>query len=139
MSSRSSEGENPLFLPQAKIYDRSCAIGPAAVLAWGVDVSRAEIRMSIERDGRRVFTGTASVADMTREPEKLVAVLHSSYTLPVGAWLLTGTSIVPPEPYSARPGDLVRVAVDGLGELVNAASLVKHSGAKARPRPLQRA
>src|ERR1700694_4625510 len=64
MSSRSIEGENPLFLPQAKVYDRSCAIGPAAVLAWDVDVSRAKIRMTIERGGKSVFDGTATVADM---------------------------------------------------------------------------
>src|SRR5438445_1061335 len=133
MSSRSIEGENPLFLPQVKIYDRSCAIGPAAVLAWGIDVSRAEIRMSIEREGRTVFAGTASVADMTREPEKLVGVLHSSYTLPAGAWLITGTSIVPPQSYSARPGDLVRIAIDKLGELVDRISLVEHTGANAKP------
>jgi 2-dehydro-3-deoxy-D-arabinonate dehydratase len=133
MSSRSIEGENPLFLPQAKVYDRSCAIGPAAVLAWTVDVSRAGMRMSIERDGRTVFSGTTSVAEMTREPAKLVAVLHAAYTLPVGAWLLTGTGIVPPEGYTARPGDLVRIAIDGLGELVNRVSLVPHSGAEARP------
>jgi 2-dehydro-3-deoxy-D-arabinonate dehydratase len=133
MSSRSIEGENPLFLPQAKIYDRSCAIGPAAVLAWGVDVSRAKIRMTIERDGASVFDGTATVADMTREPAKLAAVLHSTYTLPVGAWLLTGTSLVPPEPYTAKPGDLVRIAIDGLGELSNRVSLVKYSGAEAKP------
>jgi len=76
MSSRSIEGENPLFLPQAKVYDRSCAIGPAAVLAWGVDVSRAKIRMTIDRAGTSVFDGTATVADMTREPAKLAAVLQ---------------------------------------------------------------
>jgi len=93
MSSRSIEGENPLFLPQAKIYDRSCAIGPAAVLAWELDISRAKIHMTIERGGRSAFDGTATVADMTREPADLAAVLHSSYTLPVGAWLLTGTSL----------------------------------------------
>jgi len=133
MSSRSIEGENPLFLPQAKVYDRSCAIGPAAVLAWDVDVSRAKIRMTIERDGNPVFDGTASVGDMTREPAKLAAVLHSSYTLPVGAWLLTGTSLVPPEPYTAKPGDVVRIAIEGLGELTNAVSLTKHSGAEAKP------
>jgi 2-dehydro-3-deoxy-D-arabinonate dehydratase len=133
MSSRSIEGENPLFLPQAKIYDRSCAIGPAAVLAWGVDVSRAKMRMTIERGGKQVFDGTATVADMTREPSKLAAVLHSSYSLPMGAWLLTGTSLVPPEPYTGTPGDVVRIAIDGLGELTNSVSLVKHSGAEARP------
>jgi 2-dehydro-3-deoxy-D-arabinonate dehydratase len=134
MSSRSIEGENPLFLPQAKVYDRSCAIGPAAVLAWDVDVSRAKMRMTIERGGKSVFEGAATIADMTREPAKLAGVLHSSYTLPVGAWLLTGTSLVPPQPYTAKPGDLVRIAIDGLGELTNRVSLVKHTGAEAKPR-----
>jgi 2-dehydro-3-deoxy-D-arabinonate dehydratase len=133
MSSRSIEGENPLFLPQAKIYDRSCAIGPAAVLAWAVDVTRATIRMTIERDGKTVFAGTSTVADMTRAPAKLVGVLHSSYTLPLGAWLLTGTSLVPPQPYTATAGDLVRIAIDGLGELSNRVTAVRHTGAEARP------
>jgi 2-dehydro-3-deoxy-D-arabinonate dehydratase len=133
MSSRSIEGENPLFLPQAKIYDRSCAIGPAAVLAWAVDIARALIRMTIERDGKTVFAGTSTLADMTRDPAKLVGVLHSSYTLPLGSWLLTGTSLVPPEPYTAKPGDLVRIAIDGLGELANSVSAVRHTGAEARP------
>ena len=133
MSSRSIEGENPLFLPQAKIYDRSCAIGPAAVLAWGVDIARAAIHMTIERGLEIAFDGRSTVADMTRDPAKLVGVMHSSYTLPVGAWLLTGTSLVPPEPYTARAGDLVRIAIDGLGELTNRVSPVRHSGAEARP------
>jgi 2-dehydro-3-deoxy-D-arabinonate dehydratase len=133
MSSRSIEGENPLFLPQAKIYDRSCSIGPAAVLAWGVDITRAAIRMTIERGQVAVFAGTSTVADMTRDPADLVSVLHSSYTLPTGAWLLTGTSLVPPEPYTAAPGDVVRIAIDGLGELVNHVSVVRHSGAEALP------
>ena len=133
MSSRSIEGENPLFLPQAKIYDRSCAIGPAAVLAWEVDISRATIAMSIERDGAEVFSGRASVADMTRDPAKLARVLAATYTLPHGAWLLTGTSLVPPLPYTAKPSDRIRIAIDGLGELVNTVSLVAHSGAEARP------
>jgi len=133
MSSRSIEGENPLFLPQAKVYDRSCAIGPAAVLAWAIDVARAVIRMTIERDGTTVFAGTSTVADMTREPAKLVGVLYSSYTLPVGAWLLTGTSLVPPQPYTATAGDVVRIAIEGLGELTNRVSTVRHSGAEAKP------
>jgi 2-dehydro-3-deoxy-D-arabinonate dehydratase len=133
MSSRSIEGENPLFLPQAKVYDRSCAIGPAAVLAWGVDIARAVVRMTIERGGSVVFSGTSTVGDMTRDPAKLVSVLYSSYTLPVGAWLLTGTSLVPPEPYTARAGDVVRIAIDGLGELSNPVATVPHSGAEARP------
>jgi len=133
MSSRSIEGENPLFLPQAKIYDRSCAIGPAAVLVWAVDVARAVVRMTIERDGKAVFAGTSTVADMTRAPARLVGVLHSSYTLPLGAWLLTGTSLVPPQPYTATAGDVVRIAIDGLGELSNRVTAVRHSGAEAKP------
>ena len=133
MSSRSIEGENPLFLPQAKVYDRSCAIGPAAVLAWRVDVSSARVRMSIERQGHAVFEGAASIADMTRDPAKLVGVLYSSYTLPVGAWLLTGTAIVPPESYTAEPGDVVRISIDGLGVLTNRITRVPHTGAEARP------
>ena len=133
MSSRSIEGENPLFLPQAKVYDRSCAIGPGAVLAWHVDVSRATVHMSIDRNGRAVFEGSATIADMTRDPAKLVGVLYSSYTLPDGAWLLTGTSIVPPEPYSAEPGDVIHISIGGLGELTNRVSRVPHTGAEARP------
>jgi 2-dehydro-3-deoxy-D-arabinonate dehydratase len=133
MSSRSIEGENPLFLPQAKVYDRSCAIGPAAILSWAVDISSAAIHMTITRDGGEVFAGAASVAEMTRDPADLIAVLMSSYTLPVGAWLLTGTSLVPPQPYTARPGDVVRIAIDGLGALTNRVTLVRHSGAEAKP------
>jgi 2-dehydro-3-deoxy-D-arabinonate dehydratase len=70
---------------------------------------------------------------MTREPSKLVGVLYSSYTLPVGAWLLTGTSLVPPQPYTATAGDVVRIAIEGLGELTNRISTVRHSGAEAKP------
>jgi 2-dehydro-3-deoxy-D-arabinonate dehydratase len=103
------------------------------VFAWEVDIARAKIRMNIERSGQSVFDGTATVADMTREPAALAAVLHSSYTLPVGAWLLTGASLVPPEPYTAKTGDLVRIAIEGLGELTNRVSLVKHTGAAAKP------
>src|SRR5438105_2128108 len=77
MSSRSIEGENPLYLPQAKVYDQSCAIGPAAVLAWNADVSAAAIRMSITRSGEEVFSGEASTADMVRDPAAVAGVLHS--------------------------------------------------------------
>jgi 2-dehydro-3-deoxy-D-arabinonate dehydratase len=134
MSSRSIEGENPLYLPQAKVYDASCAIGPAAVLAWHLDPADAEIRMHIERAGREVFAGTARVSDMVRLPAELVGVLHSSYTLPVGAWLLTGTSLVPDPPYTALPGDLIHIEIEGLGELRNDVVRIVHTGAQALPR-----
>jgi 2-dehydro-3-deoxy-D-arabinonate dehydratase len=134
MSSRSIEGENPLYLPQAKVYDRSCSIGPAAVLAAGVDPSRARVTMQITRGGRLVFDGTSNVSEMVRDPAELSAVLHAAYPLPVGAWLLTGTSLVPPPPYTAESGDVIVIEIDGIGRLVNHVVVVPHSGARALPR-----
>jgi 2-dehydro-3-deoxy-D-arabinonate dehydratase len=134
MSSRSIEGENPLYLPQAKVYDRSCSIGPAAVLAWEVDPSQARVTMRISRRGGTVFDGTASVADMVRDHAQLCAVLHAAYPLPAGAWLLTGTSLVPPQPYTAEPGDVISIEIEGVGRLVNHVVVVPHSGATAPPR-----
>lgn len=135
MSSRSIEGENPLYLPQAKVYDRSCSIGPAAVLAWEVgDLGADHVRMTIEREGSEVFSGEAGLAEMVRDPAELCGVLHSAYPLPAGAWLLTGTSIVPPQPYTAAEGDLVTISIDRLGRLTNRLVIVPHSGATALPR-----
>jgi 2-dehydro-3-deoxy-D-arabinonate dehydratase len=134
MSSRSIEGENPLYLPQAKVYDRSCSIGPAAVLASGVDPSHAQVKMRITRGAGVVFEGTSSVSQMVRDPAQLTAVLHAAYPLPVGAWLLTGTSLVPPPPYTAEPGDVVAIEIEGIGRLVNNVVVVPHSGAVALPR-----
>jgi 2-dehydro-3-deoxy-D-arabinonate dehydratase len=134
MSSRSIEGENPLYLPQAKVYDRSCSIGPAAVLAWEADPSNAQVKMRITRGERLVFDGTSSVSEMVRDPAQLSAVLHAAYPLPVGAWLLTGTSLVPPPPYTAEPGDVVAIEIEGIGRLVNNVVVVPHSGAVALPR-----
>ncbi|TAN31593.1 hypothetical protein EPN29_13140 [bacterium] len=136
MSSRSIEGDNPLYLPQAKIYDRSCSIGPAAVLAWELgELPARRIQMTIERDGSEVFAGVAPLSDMVRDPVELCGVLHAAYRLPVGAWLLTGTPIVPPPPYSAAAGDVITISVDGLGALVNRVTVVTHSGATAIHRP----
>jgi 2-dehydro-3-deoxy-D-arabinonate dehydratase len=134
MSSRSIEGANPLYLPQAKVYDASASIGPAAALAWHVDLRQAAITMTIERGGVTVFVGTARVEDMVREPAELVGVLHSAYRLPVGAWLLTGTGIVPPLPYTAEPGDVVSIQIAGMGELHNTVRRVEHTGARAPAR-----
>jgi len=134
MSSRSIEGENPLYLPQAKVYDRSCSIGPAAVLAWEVEPSRAQVGMRISRGDRTVFDGSGNLSDMVREPAELVSVLHAAYPLPVGAWLLTGTSVVPPPPYTAEAGDLISIEIEGVGRLVNHVVTVPHSGARAQPR-----
>jgi 2-dehydro-3-deoxy-D-arabinonate dehydratase len=134
MSSRSIEGENPLYLPQAKVYDRSCSIGPAAGLAWGADPSDASITMRITRDGLPVFDGAANLSEMVRDPAELLAVLHSAYPLPDGAWLMTGTSLVPPLPYTAQAQDVVTIEIEGIGRLVNTIAVVPHSGAHARPK-----
>jgi 2-dehydro-3-deoxy-D-arabinonate dehydratase len=134
MSSRSIEGENPLYLPQAKVYDRSCSIGPAAVLAWEAEPSAARIRMRISRGDRTMFDGSGNLSDMVREPAELISVLHAAYPLPVGAWLLTGTSLVPPPPYTAEAGDWISIEIDGVGRLVNHVVTVPHSGARAQPR-----
>ena len=133
VSSRSIEGENPLYLPQAKVYDASCSIGPAAVLAWNIRPSECSIQMTIERGGQEIFSNRAGIRDMVRDPAELAGVLHAAYTLPVGAWLMTGTSIVP-DRYTAMPGDIVRINIEAIGELRNTIKRVEHSGAKAPPR-----
>jgi 2-dehydro-3-deoxy-D-arabinonate dehydratase len=134
MSSRSIEGENPLYLPQAKVYDASCSIGPGAALAWHVALPGRSVRLAIERDGTAIFEGRSSLDDMVRDPADLVRVVGAAYSLPVGSWLLSGTSIVPPAEFTARPGDTVRISIDGLGELHNTVRLVAHSGAAALSR-----
>jgi 2-dehydro-3-deoxy-D-arabinonate dehydratase len=133
VSSRSIEGENPLYLPQAKVYDASCSIGPAAVLAWNVRPSACSIQMTIEREGQEIFSSRAGISDMVRDPAELVGVLHAAYTLPVGAWLMTGTSIVP-DRYTATPDDIIRINIEGIGELRNTIKRIEHSGATAPPR-----
>jgi 2-dehydro-3-deoxy-D-arabinonate dehydratase len=123
VSSRSIEGENPLYIPQAKVYDHACALGPALVPASAVGLP-LEIEMTIERAGDLVFAGHASTAQMHRSPEELAAYLHSALTFPVGAVLLTGTTIVPAPPFTLTRGDIVRIAIPPLGELLNPVEVV---------------
>jgi 2-dehydro-3-deoxy-D-arabinonate dehydratase len=134
MSSRSIEGENPLYLPQAKVYHRSCSIGPGIVLAWHCDVSDIQLAMRIERAGETIFSGSARTSQLVRSPAAMAAVLHSSYPLPAGAWLMTGTGIVPDSPYTAEAGDIVEITIEGLGTLVNRLVRIPHSEATAPPR-----
>ena len=125
VSSRSIEGENPLYLPQAKLYRGSCALGPCLVpVAEAPDPAAMEIALAIERDGSVVFAETCAVADMRRTLPELVDWLWRGQDLPVGAVLCTGTSIVPPPELSLRPGDRVRISITGLGELANPVELV---------------
>jgi|SRR5919108_4007315 2-dehydro-3-deoxy-D-arabinonate dehydratase len=118
VSSRTIEGENTLYLPQAKTYERSCALGPAIVPASAVQPP-LPIRMRIEREGAAVYDERTSTDAMARSFEDLVAYLGRALSFPVGAVLLTGTGIVPDPPFTLRPDDLVRIEIDGLGALTN--------------------
>jgi 2-dehydro-3-deoxy-D-arabinonate dehydratase len=118
MSSRSIEGENPLYLPQAKIYDASCALGPAIRLLGADSVNDLAVDISIERGGQPVFQGSTRTANMNRRVEELVAYLYLELSFPHGAFLLTGTGIVPPEQFTLAHGDRVTITVGEL-TLVN--------------------
>ncbi len=118
VSSRSIEGENPLYLPQAKVYDRSCALGPC-VVAWD-DVSLpTAIALEIVRAGSPVFGGETSTSAIHRRLEDLVDWLGRAMTFDLGCYLMTGTGIVPPESFTLRPGDVVSITIDGIGTLHN--------------------
>jgi 2-dehydro-3-deoxy-D-arabinonate dehydratase len=134
MSSRSIEGQNPLYLPLAKVYDASCGLGPAAVPAWELDVAGRAMWMEIHRDGRRLFRGDATLDELVRRPEEMTAVLHAGLTLPAGAWLLSGTSIVPDSEFTARPGDDVTITIEGLATLRNRVRGIDVGNAAAPPR-----
>src|ERR1700712_3653452 len=118
MSSRSIEGENPLYLPQAKVYEAACALGPAIVPAWSVTGPFA-IGLAIERGGEAAFTGTTSSASLTRTAEDLSSWLMAAMPFPAGCVLLTGTGVVPDESFTLQEDDVVRITIEGIGELVN--------------------
>lgn len=109
MSSRSIEGENPLYLPQAKIYNGSCALGPGVVIADPDDLRDLPIRIEILRNGQPVFQGETSVTQMKRRFEELVDYLFKETDFPEGVLVMTGTGIVPPESFTLQAGDLVRI------------------------------
>ncbi|WP_104022487.1 fumarylacetoacetate hydrolase family protein [Gemmatirosa kalamazoonensis] len=119
VSSRDIEGENPLYLPQAKVYDGSCALGPAMLVAEQPLGSETRIAVRIARGGAAVFAGETTLAQMRRTPEELAAWLFRETSFPRGAVLLTGTGIVPPDDFTLASGDEVRIEIDGIGALVN--------------------
>jgi len=120
VSARDIEGENPLYLPQAKVYDSCCALGPAITLAAAMPARAAiRIRMEIERDSTKIYEGETGIARMARRFEELIDWLGRDNRFPGGVVLLTGTGIVPPDDFSLKAGDVVRIAIDGIGTLVN--------------------
>ena len=129
ISSRSIEGENPLYLPQAKVFDGCCALGPAVALAWEFSPSDRSIELEIKRAGSVVFQSSTSTAAIRRTIPELLGYLGRDQRFEAGCVLLTGTGIVPPSDFSLAEGDAVHIRIDGLGSLDN--SIRRH----ARPKP----
>ena len=119
MSSRDIEGENPLYLPQAKVYDRSCALGPCVLVAEEMLPASTEIKMEVLRGGGNVFEGATTLAHLRRTPESLVEFLFRDNSFPRGCFLLTGTSIVPPDGFTLQSRDEIRITIEPVGTLVN--------------------
>lgn len=111
VSSRDIEGENPLYLPQAKVYDGSCALGPAIYLATESGLRNVPIKLRITRDGVSAFEGETHSSEMKRSLGELASYLGRELSFPQGAFLMTGTGIVPPEGFSLQPGDVVTIQV----------------------------
>jgi 2-dehydro-3-deoxy-D-arabinonate dehydratase len=125
MSSRDIEGENLLYLPQAKTYRASCALGPFIRVGVSEDDARQwSIRLQIERAGAEVFSGETSVAKIKRSFGELAQWLHRSQEFPAGVMLLTGTGIVPPNEFTLAAEDVVRITVSGIGALENVVAVV---------------
>ena len=118
MSSRDIEGENPLYLPQAKVYDRSCSLGPCILITPAPLPPSTEIRLEIHR-GRKIFAGSTQLSSMKRDVKTLVDYLYRDNSFPNGCFLLTGTGIVPPDSFTLLHGDEIRITIDPIGTLVN--------------------
>ena len=124
MSSRDIEGANPLYLPQAKMFTASCALGPGIALRATEDWPDAQIHMRIEREGDEVFRGSIHTSRIRRRIPELGDFLGRTYSLPKGAVLLTGTAIVPPPDFTLLAGDVIVIGIEGIGELMNIARVV---------------
>ncbi len=119
MSSRDIEGENPLYLPQAKVYDGSCALGPGVLVSDETPGGDTTIALRIERQGQEAFRGATTLAQLRRSPALLVEYLYREASFPNGAFLMTGTGIVPPSDFTLQAGDSIQIDIAGVGQLVN--------------------
>jgi 2-dehydro-3-deoxy-D-arabinonate dehydratase len=119
MSSRDIEGENPLYLPQAKVYDGSCALGPAMLVQREPLPRSTTIRLEIRRRGVVCFSGSTTLAEMKRDPQTLVDYLYRETSFPDGCVLLTGTGVVPPDDFTLEIGDETSISIEGIGTLHN--------------------
>jgi 2-dehydro-3-deoxy-D-arabinonate dehydratase len=119
MSSRSIEGENPLYLPQAKTYDGSAALGPCLYVPESPISLETQIQLQILRDDQAVFDNSIAINQMKRQHTELVSFLFRECSFPNGCYLMTGTGIVPPDTFTLSSGDEIRITIDGIGTLVN--------------------
>ncbi|MEV0718813.1 fumarylacetoacetate hydrolase family protein [Asanoa sp. NPDC050611] len=133
MSSRSIEGENPLYLPQAKVYAGACALSAGIRPAWEVDGSDLAVAVRVTRDGVAVWSGTTSTARLKRPYTELVDYLFRADNFPDGAVLSTGTGLAPAMDFTLHPGDVVTIDIDGVGELTNPVVVGKEHFDHQRP------
>ena len=119
MSSRSIEGENPLYLPQAKMYDGCAAMGPCLYVPEEPIAPETQISMYIERNGGKVFEGSVAISQMKRAHTELVEFLFREYSFPHGCCLMTGTCIVPGNDFTLQSNDQVSITIGDIGTLVN--------------------
>ena len=119
MSSRDIEGENPLYLPQAKVYDKSTAIGPCLLLTYDPLPATTAIAIVIKRAGTEVFAGAATVSQIKRSFTDLAEYLFRDNSFPQGTFLFTGTGTVPPDAFTLQSGDEIRITIEPIGTLVN--------------------
>jgi 2-dehydro-3-deoxy-D-arabinonate dehydratase len=119
MSSRDIEGSNPLYLPQAKVYDRSCALGPGILIRNEPMPTTTRIKLDIFRANHTEFSGTTTLTELKRDPATLVEYLFRDQSFPHGCFLLTGTGIVPPDSFTLQSRDEIRITIEGIGILAN--------------------
>jgi 2-dehydro-3-deoxy-D-arabinonate dehydratase len=119
MSSRDIEGENPLYLPQAKVYDGSCALGPGILVTSSPLSQSTEILLEIFRKDRIEFAGSVALSELKRDPKTLVEYLFRDNAFPNGCLLMTGTGVVPPSSFTLASGDKIRITIDPIGILEN--------------------
>ena len=119
MSSRDIEGENPLYLPQAKVYTGSCALGPGVLLSAEPLPKSTSISIEIVRRGASAYSGSTTLNELKRDPKELVEFLFRDNSFPDGVFLMTGTGIVPGDEFTLESGDRIRITIEGIGTLAN--------------------
>lgn len=119
LSCRDIEGENPLYLPQAKTFDRCAAVGPAVLVSKTPPAKEAQVRLVVERQGEKIVEDSTTLAQMKRGFEELVGWLFKENSHPHGCLLMTGTGIVPAPDFTLQSGDVVHISIDGIGRLTN--------------------